>query len=51
MVSHAVRLIAAIESASAEAPPGYVTLEKRLGETHLAEIDARYVPPWHWPAR
>ena len=51
VVSHAVRLIAAIESASAEAPPGYVTLEKRLGETHLAEIDARDVPPWHWPAR
>jgi hypothetical protein len=26
-------------------------LEKRLGETRIANLDMSEIPPWAWPAR
>jgi predicted ATPase len=51
VVSHAVRLIAAIEEAPGDLSLQYVVLEKRLGETHLANVDPHDLPHWQWPAR
>ena len=51
VVSHAVRLIAAIEEAPGDLSLQYVVLEKRLGETHLANVDPHDLPLWQWPAR
>lgn len=51
VVSHAARLIAAVEEVPAELPLQYVVLEKRLGETHLSNIDSCDQPHWQWPAR
>ena len=54
VVSHASRLIAAPEDAAAQVDD--LTLqpivpEKRLGETHIANLDMSAMPPWQWPAR
>lgn len=52
VVSHASRLIAALEEAAAggvELQP--VVLEKRLGETRIANLDMSEIPRWEWPAR
>ncbi|MES2533271.1 MAG: AAA family ATPase [Pseudomonadota bacterium] len=51
VVSHAVRLIAAIEQAADDLPLQHVVLEKRFGETHVANIEQHDLPPWQWPAR
>lgn len=51
VVSHAVRLIAAIEEVPAELSLQHVVLEKRLGETCLANVDDCDLPHWQWPAR
>jgi predicted ATPase len=51
VVSHAARLIAAVEEVPAELPLQYVVLEKRLGETHLSNIASCDQPHWQWPAR
>lgn len=51
VVSHAVRLIAAIEQAAEDLPLQHVVLEKRLGETHVANIETHDLPHWQWPSR
>lgn len=51
VVSHATRLIAAIEQAADALPLQHVVLEKRLGETRVAHMDASDLPHWQWPAR
>jgi predicted ATPase len=48
VVSHATRLVAALER---DASSDSLMLEKRLGETRLADADDRDLPPWKWPAR
>jgi predicted ATPase len=50
VVSHASRLIAALEASAAEGLQS-VVLEKQLGETRIANLDMSDIPPWHWPAR
>jgi predicted ATPase len=52
VVSHAVRLIAALEDAAQDGTPLQpVVLEKRLGETRIANLDMSEIPRWAWPAR
>lgn len=51
VVSHAARLIAALEDAAAELVPQSIVLEKRLGETHIANLDLEALPRWQWPER
>lgn len=51
VVSHAARLIAALEEAATTTELQSVVLEKRLGETCIANLDMGEIPPWHWPAR
>jgi len=57
VVSHAVRLIAALEEAAGDHGAGglpalqSVVLEKTLGETRIANLDMGDIPPWYWPAR
>ncbi|TWD88597.1 putative ATPase [Variovorax beijingensis] len=48
VVSHAARLIAALED-SGELQS--VVLEKRFGETRIANLDMSEIPHWAWPAR
>ena len=48
VVSHAARLIAALED-SGELQS--VMLEKRFGETRIANLDMSEIPHWAWPAR
>ncbi|PXW27460.1 AAA ATPase domain-containing protein [Paraburkholderia caballeronis] len=48
VVSHAPRLVAALERDAASQP---VVLERRLGATSLANADSLDLPPWKWPAR
>jgi predicted ATPase len=51
-VSHASRLIAALEEAAADGVAlQSVVLEKRLGETRIANLDMSEIPRWEWPAR
>lgn len=50
VVSHAARLIAALEDARDEDLRSLV-LGKELGETRVLNLDADEVPPWHWPGR
>ena len=52
VVSHASRLIAALEDA-AHGAVGLqsVVLEKRLGETRIANLDMDQIPRWEWPVR
>ena len=47
-VSHAPRLIAALEDSDDLQP---VVLEKRFGETRIANLDMSEIPHWAWPAR
>ncbi|KAF1067983.1 MAG: hypothetical protein GAK39_03746 [Variovorax sp.] len=52
VVSHASRLIAALEEAAAGGVAlQSVVLEKRLGETRIANLDMGEIPRWEWPAR
>ncbi len=51
VVSHAVRLIAAIEQAAEDLSLQHVVLEKRLGETQVANIAPHDLPHWQWPSR
>lgn len=52
VVSHASRLIAALEEAAADGVAlQSVVLEKRLGETRIANLDMSEIPRWEWPAR
>ena len=57
VVSHASRLIAALEEAAGEAGGAplpslqSVVLDKRLGETLIANLDMDELPHWQWPAR
>jgi len=52
VVSHASRLIAALEAAAADGVAlQSVVLEKRLGETRIANLDMSEIPRWEWPAR
>jgi predicted ATPase len=52
VVSHAARLIAALEDAAADGVALQpVVLEKRLGETRIANLDMSEIPRWAWPAR
>ena len=48
VVSHAPRLIAALEDSD---DLQSVVLEKRLGETRIANLDMSEIPHWAWPAR
>ena len=48
VVSHAARLIAALEDSDGVQP---VVLEKRFGETRIANLDMSEIPRWEWPAR
>jgi predicted ATPase len=48
VVSHAQRLIAALEEAS---DCNGIHLEKELGQTRIAGQRMLDEPPWHWPAR
>ncbi|TDV06087.1 AAA ATPase-like protein [Paraburkholderia caballeronis] len=48
VVSHAPRLVAALERDAASQP---VVLERRLGATALANAASLDLPPWKWPAR
>ncbi|HVE52774.1 MAG TPA: AAA family ATPase, partial [Ramlibacter sp.] len=50
VVSHAVRLVAALEDAH-DVEVRSVVLEKDLGETRIVNLDADEVPPWQWPGR
>lgn len=48
VVSHAARLIAALEDSDGLQS---VVLEKRFGETRIANLDMSETPRWEWPAR
>lgn len=48
VVSHAARLIAALEDSN---DLQSVVLEKRFGETRIANLDMSGIPHWAWPAR
>jgi len=48
VVSHAPRLIAALEDSN---DLQSVVLEKRFGETRIANLDMSEIPHWAWPAR
>ena len=51
VVSHATRLIAALDAAASDLSLQPIVLEKRLGETHIANLDMSEIPHWSWPAR
>ena len=51
VVSHATRLIAALDAAAGDVALQSIVLEKRLGETRIADLDMSEIPPWAWPAR
>jgi predicted ATPase len=48
VVSHAARLIAALEDSDSLQP---VVLEKQFRETRIANLDMSEIPRWEWPAR
>jgi predicted ATPase len=48
VVSHAARLVATLEE---ERGCNSITLEKGLGETHVAGADRLERPRWQWPSR
>ena len=50
VVSHAARLIAALEDAAPDDCRS-VVLEKELGETRILNLEDSDVPRWEWPAR
>jgi len=52
VVSHASRLIGSLEDAAAHGIElQSVVLEKRLGETRIANLDMSEIPRWEWPVR
>ncbi|WP_312462455.1 AAA family ATPase [Comamonas sp.] len=51
VVTHAHRLLAALEDAAAELDYQAIHLEKNLGETHIANIPASELPRWQWHER
>jgi predicted ATPase len=52
VVSHAMRLVAALESADvADGDNRSLVLEKELGETGVLNLEDDDVPAWRWPAR
>jgi len=51
VVSHATRLIAALDAAAGDMALQSIVLEKRLGETRIANLDMGEIPHWAWPAR
>lgn len=48
VVSHAARLISALDDSDGVQP---VVLEKRFGETRIANLDMSEIPRWEWPTR
>jgi len=51
VVSHANRLIAALDAAAQPDALQRIELEKDFGETRIANLDMDEIPLWHWPAR
>jgi predicted ATPase len=51
VVSHAPRLIAAMEDAASEMDMQSLVLKKDFGETQLANLNAQDLPRWDWPKR
>ncbi|MET0540520.1 MAG: AAA family ATPase [Variovorax sp.] len=51
VVSHATRLIASLDAAAGEIALQSIVLDKRLGETRIANLDMSETPHWAWPAR
>ncbi len=51
VVTHANRLLAALEDAATELDYQAIHLEKSLGETQVANIRAEQLPPWSWLKR
>jgi len=48
VVSHAARLIAALDDSEGVQQ---VVLEKKFGETRIANLDMSEIPRWEWPTR
>jgi predicted ATPase len=51
VVSHAPRLIAAMEDAAAGTSIQSIVLHKELGETKVANVSSHDIPAWSWPKR
>jgi predicted ATPase len=51
VVSHAPRLIAAMEDAARDIDVQSITLQKEWGETQIANLHADDIPRWTWPSR
>ncbi|MBS0427289.1 MAG: AAA family ATPase [Proteobacteria bacterium] len=51
VVSHANRLIAALDAAAEAGALQSIALEKDFGETRIANLDLDEIPAWHWPTR
>ncbi len=51
VVSHAPRLIAAMEDAAAGNSVQSIVLHKALGETKVANLNQSDIPAWSWPKR
>jgi predicted ATPase len=51
VVSHAPRLIAAMEDAAAGTSVQPIVLLKELGETKVANVSSHGMPAWSWPKR
>jgi predicted ATPase len=51
VVSHAPRLIAAMEDAARDLDIQSIALQKELGETQIANLRAQDIPRWTWPTR
>lgn len=51
VVSHAPRLIAAMEDAAAGTSVQSIVLHKELGETKVVNVSSHDMPAWSWPKR
>ncbi|MDQ7959114.1 MAG: AAA family ATPase [Rhodocyclaceae bacterium] len=51
VVSHANRLIAALDAAAEAGALQSIALEKDFGETRIANLGLDEIPAWHWAAR
>lgn len=51
VVSHASRLIAALDAAADAGALQRIELEKDFGETRIANLGMDEIAPWHWPTR
>ena len=51
VVSHANRLIAALDAAADEDALQRIELRKDFGETRIANLDMDQIPRWQWPTR